>query len=53
MRTLAVIRVCGFTAAAGEGALWVLDQGDGRVGRVVAVDPRTNSVVGKPIRVAP
>ena len=38
------------TAAAGEGALWLLDYGDGTTGFVRRLDPQTNRATGRPIR---
>ena len=37
-------------AAAGEGALWLLDWGDGTTGFVRRLDPETNRPAGRPIR---
>jgi DNA-binding beta-propeller fold protein YncE len=52
-RILATIPVRGTWLASGARAVWVLDLGDGRVGFVRRIDPRTNRVVGRPIRIEP
>lgn len=52
LRATAVVRVRGHAAAAGFGALWVLNVGDGIVGSVARIDARTN-LAGRPIRVGP
>ena len=52
-RVVATIRVRGTWLTVGAGSVWVLDLGDGLVGFVRRIDPRTNRVVGPPIRVVP
>jgi DNA-binding beta-propeller fold protein YncE len=53
-RLMARVRVRGiWLATHGADRVWVLDPGDGRAGFVRTIDPRTNRVVGQPIRVAP
>ena len=46
---IADVPVAASTVAVGSGGVWVLNTGDGRRGTVYEVDPRTNSVVGRPI----
>jgi streptogramin lyase len=53
MRVLARIPVRAYTAAADRSSLWLLDHGDGRTGFVRTLDPRTNRLVGREIRLAP
>jgi DNA-binding beta-propeller fold protein YncE len=52
-RITATIPVRGTWLAAGAGSLWVLDLGDGQAGFVRRIDPRTNRVVGRPVRIDP
>jgi streptogramin lyase len=49
-RVVARIPAAGQALAAGERLLWVLDHGDGVTGFLRRIDPRTNRVVGRPIR---
>ena len=42
LRIVAHIKARGATGAVGEGAVWVLDQGDGNVGTLRRVDPTQN-----------
>jgi streptogramin lyase len=50
MRVIAKVRVRAVTAAPDASTLWLLDFGDGRTGFVRRLDPRTNRLVGKVIR---
>lgn len=50
-RVVAEIRVRGLVAA-GERFVWVLDAGNGVVGWLRRIDPATNRVVGRPIRLS-
>ena len=47
---VATLPVRSHTATPGEGALWVLDLGDGTTGFVTRIDPATNRRVGPRIR---
>lgn len=49
-RVVATIAVEGSSLAVGAGAVWVLAS-DGRLGRVVRIDPRSNRIIGRPIRI--
>jgi streptogramin lyase len=50
MRVTAKVRVRAFTAAPDASALWLLDLGDGRTGFVRKLDPDTNRLAGRAIR---
>jgi DNA-binding beta-propeller fold protein YncE len=52
-RRLATLPVQGVSLAPGSGSVWVLDTGDGQVGFVRRIDPRSNRVVGAALRVDP
>ena len=51
-KVVARIRVDGTFLATSAGAVWVLDMGDGVVGWLRRVDPGTNQVVGRAIRLS-
>jgi hypothetical protein len=53
LSALADVPVAADTVAVGAGGVWALDTGDGTGGTVTRVDPRTNRVVGRPIRIVP
>jgi streptogramin lyase len=51
-RVVARIPARGLTMAAGSRSLWVLDHGDGVTGWLRRIDPATNRLVGRPIRLS-
>lgn len=53
LATVAEIPIRASAIAVGSGSIWVLNSGDGTRGTVTRVDPRTNRVVGGPLRVVP
>jgi streptogramin lyase len=53
LASVAEVPVAADLVAVGAGGVWALDTGDGTRGTVTKVDPRTNRVVGRPIRIVP